>query len=184
MTVAGRSVPIPSLTLSSLMTGKLHILLTRTDREKGRDWFDYAWYRHHDVSPNIDQLLSAIAQTAHGPDAKYWMSFLRKRAISVNWENIRNDVRPFLENKDDEKALSAHTMVGVTPWPDFEAILRELSQAKGDHWLMKAPGPVLEDVEQAAIEGELPAIEIRSALEELKPTPHKHQSKESEVMPT
>lgn len=169
MTIAGKSMPIPSLTFPSLMTGKLHILLTRKDREKGRDWFDYAWYRRHNVSPNVDQLRSAIAQTAHGPDAKYWMSFLRKRTASVNWENIRNDVRPFLENKEDEKSLNAHTMVGLTPWPDFEAILEELRQAKGDHLLLKERSPVIEDVEQAALEGELPAIDVCSAINEFKP---------------
>lgn len=168
MTVAGKPIPISSLTLPSLMAGKLHILLTRIDREKGRDWFDYAWYRRHNVSPNVDQLRSAIAQTASGPDGRYWMSFLRKRTVSVNWENIRNDVRPFLENQADEKLLCAQNMGRMTPWPDFEAILKEVRIAQGDHMLLKERNPVIEDVEQAALEGELPAIDVLSAIKELK----------------
>jgi len=40
----GKDVTIPTLDLPSLMAGKMHILLTRKDREKGRDWYDYIWY--------------------------------------------------------------------------------------------------------------------------------------------
>jgi hypothetical protein len=39
-------VQIPTLTLPSLMAGKLNAILTRKNM-KGRDWFDYLWYREH-----------------------------------------------------------------------------------------------------------------------------------------
>jgi predicted nucleotidyltransferase component of viral defense system len=171
MAVAETTVQIPSLTLPSLMAGKLHILLTRKDREKGRDWFDYAWYRERQVSPNVEQLASAIAQTARGPDAQYWMSYLRERTSKVNWDNVRSDVRTFLENRKDVEKLNEHTISAVTPWPDFEAITAELARSGSQHPLLASANPVVADIEQAAMEGIEAAIDARSAIQAVRPPP-------------
>lgn len=160
-------VPIPTLSLPSLMAGKLHILLTRTDREKGRDWFDYVWYREHQVLPDVNQLRSAIAQTSLGPDARYWTSFLRERTQHVNWLTVSSDVRPFLENRDDLKKLTRHNAAAITPWPDFETISEELPRNGAQHPIFTTAAPVLSDIRQAALDGNEAAIDARSAVDEV-----------------
>jgi hypothetical protein len=165
--IAGDQVTIPTLALPSLMAGKLHILLTRKDREKGRDWFDYVWYRRNGILPQVPQLQSAIEQTAHGPEARYWMSYLRQRAKAVDWENIRGDVRAFLENKDEVRQLTEAGIAKLTPYPHFEAIAAELRELKEQHPLLRMENPVIQDLQQAALEGDDAALEARFAIEAL-----------------
>jgi len=176
MQIAGDQVTTPTLTLPSLMTGKLHILLTRKDREKGRDWFDYAWYRRNNILPNVPQLQKAIEQTARGPEARYWMSYLRQRARTVDWETIRADIRPFLENQDDVRQLNEATITSLTPYPHFESITAELHELKGQHPLLLTENPVIEDIQQAALEGDETAWETRFAIEAITETKDKNQT--------
>ncbi|MFA5264011.1 MAG: nucleotidyl transferase AbiEii/AbiGii toxin family protein [Opitutaceae bacterium] len=168
LAIANNQVTVPTLTLPSLMAGKLHILLTRKDREKGRDWYDYLWYRRNGVIPNVRQLQSAIDQTSTGPEARYWMSYLRSRMLEVNWENVQGDVSRFLENKEEARQLDARTLGQLTPYPDFETIRSELHRRKRSHPLLQSDNPVLKDIEQAAMEGDESAIETRTALDVLR----------------
>ncbi|EIP98913.1 protein of unknown function (DUF1814) [Opitutaceae bacterium TAV1] len=168
LTIAGNQVTIPCLTLPSLMAGKLHILLTRKDREKGRDWFDYAWYRRNEVLPNVEQLQSAIDQTSDGPDARYWMSCLRERTKTVDWQNIRNDVKPFLEDATAANNLNEISIANLTPYPGFESIAAELHNLKLRHPIFTTTCPVIADIEAAAMEGNTDAMECRSVIDELK----------------
>ncbi len=162
--LANELVIFPSLALPSLMTGKIHILLTRKDREKGRDWYDYLWYRKNKITPNLPQLQSAIKQTATGPDACYWMSFVRARTHQTNWQNVQSDVSSFLEIKAEAQNLNALKIGQMTPYPNFEEITRELNQLKQKHPLLKNENPVITDIEQAALEGDMAAIEARDAI--------------------
>lgn len=166
--VANEQVTLPSLTLPSLMVGKLHILLTRKDREKGRDWYDYLWYRRNGVTPNLPQLQSAIDQTATAPDARYWMSFIRARAQTTNWQNVQSDVAGFLENRNDAQNLNAISVGEITPFPDFEQITRELHQFKQQHPLLNDQNPVLADIEQAALQGDLDAVDARTTIKAIR----------------
>jgi hypothetical protein len=111
----GAGVQLPVFTLPSLMSGKLHILLTRRDREKGRDWYDYMWYRRHEVSPNLRQLQSAIDQTGGGVQASTWPTTLQEIILSKNWTELRRDVRPFLESVAELDDLNAIAMLRLTP---------------------------------------------------------------------
>lgn len=87
--------------LPSLMSGKLHALLCRT-YEKGRDWYDYSWYVRSNYSPNLKLLENALKQL--GPwkgediqvDEKFLKDALVKKIESLNWEDIKKDVRKFL----------------------------------------------------------------------------------------
>lgn len=171
LTIAGNQVTIPSLTSPSLMARKLHILLTRRDREKGRDWFDYAWYRRNGTLPNVPQLESAIAQTADGPDARYWMSYLRERTNTVNWQHVREDVRPFLEDPKAADSLNDVTISHLTPYPDFPRLKAELHELRGKHPLLNSANPVLADIEAAAIEGEIDAMDCRAAIDKIPKSP-------------
>jgi hypothetical protein len=164
LALAGEQVTLPSLTLPSLMAGKLHILLTRLDREKGRDWFDYLWYRKNGVTPNVLQLQSAIDQTNPGLDAIYWMSHIRAKAKAVNWENIRADVSPFLENQEEAKGLSEAKVSVHTPYPDFSALGVEVASANPSHRVFRRGDYVRADIDQAAMEGLEEAMDLRKAI--------------------
>lgn len=169
LAVANTQATIPTLELPSLMAGKLHILLTRRDREKGRDWYDYLWYRDHDVVPNVAQLQSAIDQTTKKPPAVYWMSYLRQRLSEVNWLNIQNDVKPFLENPKDIGRLNEVSLGNMTPPPPFAELDAELQAQGKAHWLVTAgdDDPVLRDINQFALEGDVDAIYLRDRLREM-----------------
>ena len=108
-------VDLDVLTLPSLMSGKLHILLTRRDREKGRDWYDYAWYRQQGITPNLAQLQSAIEQTNGGVNAAQWPAILREIIPTKNWPTLRDDVRPFLERRSDLEDLTEAKLLALTP---------------------------------------------------------------------
>ena len=94
--------------LPSLMSGKLHALLCRT-YEKGRDWYDYSWYVKNNCSPNLKLLENALKQL--GPwkgkdiqvDEKFLKDALVEKIDSLDWEDIKKDVRKFLS---PEKAQS------------------------------------------------------------------------------
>lgn len=109
------SVLLPVFTLPSLMSGKLHILLTRRDREKGRDWYDYAWYRRQGITPNLRQLQSAIDQTSGGVKAERWAELLREIIPEKNWPQLRDDVRPFLERRLDLDDITEAKILDLTP---------------------------------------------------------------------
>jgi len=110
-------VLLPVFTLPSLMSGKLHILLTRRDREKGRDWYDYAWYRRQGITPNLPQLQSAINQTGGSVKAEQWAETLREIIQTKNWSQLRDDVRPFLERRSELDELTAANILALTPEP-------------------------------------------------------------------
>ena len=170
LTLAYGQASIPTLTLPSLLAGKLHILLTRLDREKGRDWYDYLWYRRQEILPNVLQLESAIQQSGHTLPARFWMSYLRRRVQEMNWENLRNDVRPFLENPDELSQLNATNMVQLTPPPPFEELTHELKVEERRHPLFQAAAddPVRQDVDQRSLEGDKGAIDLDRALRALR----------------
>ena len=94
--------------LPSLMSGKLHALMCRT-YEKGRDWYDYSWYVKNNCSPNLKLLENALKQL--GPwkgeniqvNGKFLKDALVGKIESLDWEDIKKDVRKFLS---PEKAQS------------------------------------------------------------------------------
>jgi len=94
--------------LPSLMSGKLHALLCRT-YEKGRDWYDYSWYVKNNCSPNLKLLENALKQLGpwKGKDIQVDEKFLKDELVgkieSLDWEDIKKDVRKFLS---PEKAQS------------------------------------------------------------------------------
>jgi predicted nucleotidyltransferase component of viral defense system len=94
--------------IPSLMSGKMHALLCR-NYAKGRDWYDFSWYVKNNYSPNLKFLENALNQ--HGPwkgqniqiDEKFIKDAFIKKIRSLNWEDVKQDVRKFLS---PEKAQS------------------------------------------------------------------------------
>lgn len=90
---------------TSLIAGKLHALLTRT-YVKGRDLYDLVWYLADRTwpEPNLALLNSALAQTEwKGPPLtpQNWRRIVLEKVSGINWDQVRDDVRPFLEREND-----------------------------------------------------------------------------------
>ena len=93
----------------SFLSGKLHAVLQRPFI-KGRDFFDLLFYlsRWKDLTPNFSYLNNALKQTHYtGPVSteKNWKALLVDKVKSVNWEQVRKDVGPFLLRPQDMKAF-------------------------------------------------------------------------------
>lgn len=92
--------------LASNFALKIHALLCRGFL-KGRDWYDFAWYVSNGVFPNLPHLQAALIQ--FGPWANQddlsvnddWLkTTLAEKIISIDWEDAKIDVRPFLKPRE------------------------------------------------------------------------------------
>jgi predicted nucleotidyltransferase component of viral defense system len=95
---------------ASLLAGKLHALLARP-YTKGRDVYDLVWYLSDRTwpEPNIELLNNALKQTGwSGPEiaVENWRELVLQRIEEFSWEQIRRDVKPFLERSEDAALLT------------------------------------------------------------------------------
>jgi predicted nucleotidyltransferase component of viral defense system len=91
--------------LPSMFGAKLAAVLTRP-YTKGRDVYDIFWFRSKwkEMSPNFILLNNAIAQKQSDfvrLNENNWLEIVHEKIRSLKWETVVNDVRPFLEIKDD-----------------------------------------------------------------------------------
>ncbi len=106
-------VPIPFqvklFTLPCLFAGKLHAILCRNwkNRVKGRDFFDFVWYLGKNVPCHLAHLQKRMEQTGHWepePGAALDLAALKARLVerfaAVDFEQARDDVRPFIRDPD------------------------------------------------------------------------------------
>lgn len=104
--------------LPSLMAGKLHALLARP-YVKGRDWYDFVWYRSQrpPVAPNRILLQNALQQTpaTQGFRVDNWALDLQHKIESLDTEKIIQDVGPFLERPGDAQLLTRENLLGLLP---------------------------------------------------------------------
>jgi predicted nucleotidyltransferase component of viral defense system len=102
--------------LASLMAGKIHALVTRK-YQKGRDWYDLAWYRAKlpPVEPNLALLQNALDQTegAGAIRADRWQERVRARLESLDEEELQREVAPFLERPRDARILTIDNLKSV-----------------------------------------------------------------------
>ena len=103
--------------LPSLFAGKLAAILAR-DYGKGRDLYDLLWYLTRDdgAEPNLVLLGNALRQTAPGlaeAAEADWRDAVRTRLDTVDWQDVRRDVAPFLEQRRDVDLISAETFAGL-----------------------------------------------------------------------
>jgi hypothetical protein len=95
--------------------GKLHAILQR-EWAKGRDFFDLMFYltRWPATDPNIIYLNNALEQTDwEGPriTTDNWRTVTADRVEQVDWEEVREDVEPFVLRSGDLKALRKDLLV-------------------------------------------------------------------------
>jgi predicted nucleotidyltransferase component of viral defense system len=105
----------------SLFAGKVHALLCRSwkTRVKGRDFYDYVWFLSQSIPVNIAHLAERMKQTRHiSTDAvlteKELKDRLKKRFASVDFDQVRKDVLPFIKNPDSVHLWSADFFSTIT----------------------------------------------------------------------
>lgn len=90
--------------LPDLHAGKLHALLFRRwkQRTKGRDWFDFEWYVRSRIPLHLAHLEQRMRQGGDWLDepltAEALHDLLRRRIESLDVDQARDDVRPFLRD--------------------------------------------------------------------------------------
>jgi len=107
---------------SSLFAGKIHALLFRnwrSGRIKGRDLYDYVWYFSKSIPVNIHHLEGRMKQTNHLKDGaslniEKLKNLLLKRFSSINYEQAKQDVLPFIKNPDVLRVWSADFFSSIT----------------------------------------------------------------------
>jgi predicted nucleotidyltransferase component of viral defense system len=96
--------------LSSLMAGKVHALMTRK-YSKGRDWYDLLWYLSHrpPTTPNPGLLQNALDQTQGAGVFRSadWRGLLLDKLQEIDFSKLIQDVEPFLERSQDAKLMTA-----------------------------------------------------------------------------
>ena len=88
---------------ASLFAGKIHAVLCRAwkNRVKGRDYYDYLWYLARGTKVNILHLQKRLEQSGEWTSAQKLtiqkvIELLCERFASINFENAKNDVLPFI----------------------------------------------------------------------------------------
>jgi predicted nucleotidyltransferase component of viral defense system len=106
---------------SSLFAGKVHALLCRSwrTRVKGRDFYDYVWFLSQSIPVNTAHLAERMKQTGHLSanavlSEKDLKDRLRKRFASVNFDQAKKDVLPFIKNPDAVQLWSADFFSAIT----------------------------------------------------------------------
>jgi hypothetical protein len=102
---------------ASLLAGKIHAILQRP-YAKGRDLYDLLWYLSDPdwPQPNLVLLNNALAQT-HWEGGTLtrtnWKEIIHTRLLGLNWNEVVNDVRPFIEPGFDLNLLTLANMERV-----------------------------------------------------------------------
>ena len=98
---------------ASLLAGKMHVVLQRRF-DKGRDMYDLLWYFSDRTwpQPNLVMLNNALTQTGWEGEKftqDNWKTLLLEKLRTVQWSQIRNDVRPFVESTENIQLLTLAT---------------------------------------------------------------------------
>jgi predicted nucleotidyltransferase component of viral defense system len=119
--LAPTSFPVISLKKPELFAGKLHALLYRKwmNRIKGRDFYDYVWYLKNNTPVRLQYLREKAMQSGHIQAAdlkslKQLKAAIINRIKSVDFENAREDVRPFIKNQNELDIWSEDFFIQIT----------------------------------------------------------------------
>ena len=102
---------------ASLLAGKLHAVLQRP-YAKGRDIYDLLWYLsdRNWPPPNLIMLNNALQQSNWSGERltpENWRQAVRSRLQTLRWDQIQNDVSPFLERSADLQLLSLSNLLSL-----------------------------------------------------------------------
>ena len=95
--------------IPSFLSGIFHAILQRP-YPKGRDFYDIIFLlsRWKHSEPNIEYLQNALIQTNYSGEPitlDTWKPVIRAFASGLNWDHIREDIRPFLTSDVDTDLL-------------------------------------------------------------------------------
>lgn len=106
-----RLLPIPYeialYDMPSLFAGKIHAVICRAwkDRVKGRDLYDYVFYRSRGTAVNLKHLAARLAQSGYIPEGKQITiedvnGMLCRRFANIDYAQAKKDVLTFIKNPD------------------------------------------------------------------------------------
>ena len=93
--------PITILDRASLFAAKVAALFDKEKKEKGRHWYDFAWYVYNQWPFNFQLLGNALK-----PPREMILSSLQQQLAELirsrNWKILREDVRRFISKEEQE----------------------------------------------------------------------------------
>ena len=98
------SFMVRCFTLPDLFAGKMHALLFRSwkQRVKGRDWYDFEWYVRHGVPLDFVHLQERALQfNGLELSKEEFKERLRERLSATNIGQVKQDVTPFMKNREE-----------------------------------------------------------------------------------
>jgi predicted nucleotidyltransferase component of viral defense system len=106
---------------SSLFAGKLHAIIARgwNNRVKGRDLYDFLFYLASNTPVNLIHLEARLKQTKHLTNTQtlsieMLKELLHDRFNSIDYQLAKNDVNPFIKNKESLDLWSADFFINIT----------------------------------------------------------------------
>jgi len=117
--------PIPfwikTFSQPDLFAGKMHAVLCRQwkSRVKGRDFYDLVWFIGRKVPCRIDYLTEKMTQTGHWKrgdtlDKGILLELLENRFGTVDFEQVKRDVRPFIKDEQEFALWNAEFFLTIT----------------------------------------------------------------------
>lgn len=103
--------PIPfqikTFVAPDLFAGKMHAVLCRAwqNRVKGRDWYDFVWFVSQGIPLHLKHLGVRMKESGHLQSAEildqtYFKEILSAKIDSLDIENSKQDILPFLKSPD------------------------------------------------------------------------------------
>ena len=113
--------PVRSYALPDLFAGKMHALLCRRwkTRVKGRDWYDFVWFVSNHPQLHLYHLERRMVQTGDWKEGRALtdarlLGLLRKTIQSVDLKMARQEVEPFVSNRDSLAAWSKKFFLDIS----------------------------------------------------------------------
>lgn len=105
----------------SLFAGKIHAILCRNlkTRTKGRDLYDYIFFLANDTKVNIELLKNKLLESNYiRPDETLDINKLKNLLINkfneIDYEEAKDDVKPFIKNIDTLEIWSKEFFISIT----------------------------------------------------------------------
>jgi predicted nucleotidyltransferase component of viral defense system len=113
-------------TLPGLFAGKMHALLFRnwSNRVKGRDWYDLEWYVRKGIPVDFNHFLERTHQGGNVVNQEFTkevcIELLKKRIENTNIAMVKNDVLPFLKNRQETELWSTDYFMQIADMITFQ----------------------------------------------------------------
>jgi predicted nucleotidyltransferase component of viral defense system len=114
-------------TLPDLFAGKMHALIFRKwrSRIKGRDWYDFEWYVRNNIKLNFTHFMERAAQSENDASMRNlshgeFKKLLKERLASIDINHVKEDIRPFLKNRDMMDIWSTEYFMQLADMIEFE----------------------------------------------------------------